>query len=89
MRVSSADHPVVDAALARRDAEVAALAPVRVPRVGHLPVLDAVLDAPADELDGVAAGLLAGDVVVDAARVVLEVLVDLGRAADRAGGKSS
>ena len=65
------------------DAEVSLLAPVRVPRVGDLPVLDAVVGTPADELDGMAADRLAGGVRVDAAGVVLEVGVDGERGLDR------
>ena len=43
-------HAILDAALvvALLDAEVALLTPVRVPRVGHLPVLLGALHAPAD-----------------------------------------
>ena len=76
--MAGASDLVLDPALvvASLDPEVAALAPVGVPGVGDLPVLDAILDAPADKLDGVAASHLAGDVVVDAASVVLEVGVD-------------
>ena len=65
------------------DAEVTSLAPVRVPRVGNLPVWAAGwVDAPADELDGVAAHHLARRVVVDTAGVVLEVGVDGERGLD-------
>merc|ERR1719188_693550 len=66
---------VLDAALvgAAADAEVALLGPVRIPGVGDLPVLLTVLDAPAHDLHGVPANLLAGHVVVDAAGVVLKV----------------
>ena len=72
---------VLDAALvlAADDAEEALLAPVGVPRVGDLPVLGAVLDAPSDDLDGVAARRLARRALVDAAGVVLEIAIDLRR----------
>mmetsp|Transcript_111338 Transcript_111338/g.300324 ORF Transcript_111338/g.300324 Transcript_111338/m.300324 type:complete len:479 (+) Transcript_111338:116-1552(+) len=66
---------VVDAALPALDAEVAVLAPMRVPTVRNLPILDAVVRAPTDDLHRVAAREAPGDVVVDAARVVLEVRI--------------
>ena len=70
---------VFDAAVAlgvaTDDSEVALLAPVRVPRVGDLPVLGARVDAPSNELDSVAAGHLARGVGVDPAGVVLKVRV--------------
>mmetsp|Transcript_10704 Transcript_10704/g.30712 ORF Transcript_10704/g.30712 Transcript_10704/m.30712 type:complete len:356 (+) Transcript_10704:526-1593(+) len=67
----------LDAALvlATNDAEETVLAPVLVPAVHNGPVLDTVLDAPADHLDGVAAEGLAGHVLVDASFVGLEVFV--------------
>ena len=64
-------------------AEVALLAPVGVPRVGDLPVLLAVLDAPADDLDRVAARRRAGGVLVDAALCRVSG-ASLGAAARRA-----
>jgi hypothetical protein len=48
---------------------------VRVPRVGDLPVLDAAINTPANELDGVATGNSARGVLVDATGVVLKVRV--------------
>ena len=76
---------VLDAALvlAADDAEEALLAPVGVPRVGDLPVLLAVLDAPADDLDRVAARRRAGGVLVDAALCRVSG-ASLGAAARRA-----
>ena len=70
---------VLDAALvlAAHDAEEALLAPVRVPRVGDLPVLGAILDAPPNNLDGVTARRLARRALVDAPSIILEVAVDL------------
>jgi len=61
---------------ATADTEVTSLTPVLTPRVGDLPVLLAVLDTPADKLDGVATLEGARDVVVDTASVGHEVLVD-------------
>jgi len=61
---------------ATADTEVALLTPVLAPRVGDLPELLAVLDTPADELDGVATLEGARDVVVDTAGVGHEVRVD-------------
>mmetsp|Transcript_177087 Transcript_177087/g.567949 ORF Transcript_177087/g.567949 Transcript_177087/m.567949 type:complete len:233 (+) Transcript_177087:112-810(+) len=69
------DNGVVDAALPALDAEVAVLAPMRVPTVRNLPILHAVVRAPTDDLHRVAACQAPGDVVVDAARVVLEVRI--------------
>merc|ERR1719253_392477 len=79
-------HLVLNAALVRAaaDAEVALLTPVRVPAVLHLPVLDAAIHAPPDDLDRVPAQLLIRRRVVDAASVVLEVLVDRERSLHRA-----
>ena len=70
---------VLDAALvlAADDAEEALLAPVGVPRVGDFPVFRTVLDAPSNNLDGVASGGLARSLLIYAAGVVLEVAVDL------------
>ena len=70
---------VLDAALvlAAHDAEEPLLAPVGVPRVGDLPVFRTVLHAPPDDLDGVAAGRFTGRFLINTARVVLEVAVDL------------
>mmetsp|Transcript_30701 Transcript_30701/g.57367 ORF Transcript_30701/g.57367 Transcript_30701/m.57367 type:complete len:341 (-) Transcript_30701:186-1208(-) len=58
------------------DAEVALLAPVRVPAVGHLPVFHSAVHAPADNTHGMAAEDLRGSPLVDARHVVLEVRVD-------------
>eukprot|EP00401_Gymnodinium_catenatum_P054036 CAMPEP_0117504610 /NCGR_PEP_ID=MMETSP0784-20121206/24937_1 /TAXON_ID=39447 /ORGANISM="" /LENGTH=374 /DNA_ID=CAMNT_0005299969 /DNA_START=173 /DNA_END=1295 /DNA_ORIENTATION=- len=71
------DDLVLDAALvvAPADPEVAVLAPIRVPRVRNLPILDAAVDAPPDELHSVATSHLTFDVVVDAPSVILEVRV--------------
>ena len=73
-----ADDFALDAALvdAAEDLEGAVIAPVRVPRVVHQPVVSAVLGAPANDFDGVAAELLATHVLVDAALVGREVGVD-------------
>merc|ERR1719327_1755686 len=81
-------HLVLDAALvvALLDPEVALLAPVGVPGVRHLPVLDAVLHTPADNLHRVPAGDLPRHVVVDPGNVVLEVRVHHKRGLDRAAG---
>ena len=70
---------VLDAALvlAAHDAEEALLAPVGVPRVGDLPVFRTVLNAPTDDLDGVASGGFTGRFLINTARVVLEVAIDL------------
>merc|ERR1719215_1305847 len=69
---------ILDAALvgAAVHAEVALLGPIRIPGVGDLPILLAVLDAPANDLHGVPASHPAGHVVVDAAGIVLKVGVD-------------
>ena len=75
------DAALVDAA---HNAEVPLLAPERVPRVCHLPVLGALLDTPPHKLDGMAASGIAGHVVVDAARVILKVGVDGEGGLDRA-----
>eukprot|EP00038_Savillea_parva_P005641 m.159386 g.159386 ORF g.159386 m.159386 type:complete len:367 (+) comp11786_c0_seq1:2968-4068(+) len=58
------------------NAEVTLLAPVRVPRVGHLPVLDTAFLTPADKLDGVATSDGTRRVLVDTTGVVLKVRVD-------------
>mmetsp|Transcript_25551 Transcript_25551/g.51943 ORF Transcript_25551/g.51943 Transcript_25551/m.51943 type:complete len:288 (-) Transcript_25551:381-1244(-) len=84
-RVELADaashHGGLDAALvvAARDLEGAAVAPVRVPRVRHQPVLLPPLITPPHDLDGVAAELLPGGVLVDAALVRQEVGVHCER----------
>ena len=49
---------------------------MRCPCVGAEPVVKSRLDSPSDDLDGVATGDSTGDVVVDSALVVEEVLVD-------------
>ena len=58
------------------DAEVALLTPVRVPGVGHLPVLDALVNTPANELDSMPTFHGPCDMVVNAPSIVLKVRVD-------------
>eukprot|EP00966_Prymnesium_polylepis_P123249 2849680-Prymnesium_polylepis.2 len=66
------DATLVGAAL---DTEVARLAPIRVPGVGHLPVRSAGIDAPTHNADGMATELLPAGMLVHATRVVLEIRV--------------
>ena len=72
---------VLEAALvdAAQDLEVAAIAPVLVPRVGHQPVRRAVLNAPPEQPYRVAAEVPAGRVLVHARLVRQEVLVHFKR----------
>jgi hypothetical protein len=66
---------VINATLAVPDAEISLFAPVRIPRVRDLPVLDAVLCAPANNLNCVAACHVSLHVMVDTTSIVLEVAV--------------
>jgi len=78
LRVTGASI-VFDAALvdSTKDAEASTLTPVGVPTVDASPVLDAVIDTPADQLDGMAAEVVTTDVLVDTRRIHLEVIIDL------------
>ena len=66
----------VHVALANCNTEEAVLTPSGVPGVRDNPVVGAILVTPADNLDGVATKRGARSVLVDAALVVHEVLVD-------------
>jgi len=61
---------------ATEHAEIALLTPVLVPAVGEEPVVGAVVNTVAHQLDGVVASKAAADVVVDTGGVHKEVLVD-------------
>lgn len=61
---------------ASEDLEESLVTPALVPGVGAEPVLGSVLDAPAEDLDGVTSELGASGVLVDTALVGEEVLVD-------------
>mmetsp|Transcript_41631 Transcript_41631/g.115922 ORF Transcript_41631/g.115922 Transcript_41631/m.115922 type:complete len:267 (-) Transcript_41631:576-1376(-) len=61
---------------ATQNAEIPTLAPIRVPGIGNLPVLNAAIHAPAHDLHRVTASLLPGHVLVDATGIVLEVAED-------------
>jgi len=71
------------------DAEVAVLAPMRVPAVSDFPVIRAVFNAPTDDADGVAARNASGHVVVNSGRVVLEITVDCESRLDGPSGQDS
>jgi len=64
------------------DPEVSLLSPMRVPRVGDLPVLVPTLDTPSHDTDGMTTLDRAGDVMVDPRDVVNEVSVNGERSLD-------
>mmetsp|Transcript_21780 Transcript_21780/g.35978 ORF Transcript_21780/g.35978 Transcript_21780/m.35978 type:complete len:238 (+) Transcript_21780:86-799(+) len=72
------DHLILNATLvvSATNSEIAILPPVRVPTVGHLPILGATLNSPTDEFDRMSARHTARDVMVDAASIILEVRED-------------
>ena len=73
---SATVHLLVDAAVALLNLEEASHAPADAPGVSAEPVVEAALNTPAEDLDGVATSDTAGDVVVDTALVAEEVLID-------------
>jgi hypothetical protein len=69
-------HLLVDAGIALLDLEEASHAPWGAPWVSAQPVGEAALNTVTNNLDGVATGNTAGNVVVDTGLVVEEVLID-------------
>merc|ERR1712224_752926 len=58
------------------DSEVSVLSPVFVPGVGNLPVVDAIVSSPANNLNSMSSKHAAAGVLVNASVVVLKVRVD-------------